>query len=201
MATRWASVVLGGTCALGCGRIGYLEQADEGDAARTDAVVPPVVTGNRIVQPGCENGLEAWQVIEGENWRCGSEIPAHEGELHFFPANAGTPELRQDLDLSDFASAIDQGTQAFAFEGFLGGFGDPDTTRIILEYIASDSTTVLDSWDTGEHDQDKSWLRVFDERTPPPGSRVARIRLLCRRESGSDCDGYWDALSFVGVGL
>jgi hypothetical protein len=108
-----------------------------------------------------------------------------------------TSELRQDVDVSGYASAIDAGTASFMFTGFMGGNGDGDLQDIRIEYLDAGKTTVLESDDTGFQNEPFAFVSVGPiTRTAPAGTRFIRIRLMAQNHSAS-MDAYFDNLSLT----
>jgi len=111
---------------------------------------------NLIQNGDAETGdLSGWTDALGNGYSISSSVVfegshAFQGGSHG-PSGSYQNEIYQDVDLSDFASAIDEGTSVALFQGFgasasEGGF--TDDASITLEYrdIAG---TVLDSYDSG----------------------------------------------------
>ena len=153
-----------------------------------------VVGQNLITNPGAELDptTNGWTQASG-SWVSGSEVAAQDGSFHFFSgASAGTVELYQDVDVSVYATAIDAGTQDFYFSGYIRSFSGSDEGQIIVEYRDA-ATTVLSTYDTGL-EPSTTWTQFVDTRTAPVNTRTIRIRLLSKRNAGSDNDGYMDDL-------
>src|SRR5207253_649998 len=117
---------------------------------------------------------------------------------YFYAGNVETAELRQDLDVSAFATNIASGTQQFVFKGYVQSFNQSpaDTTRIIIEYRDATNTNVLSTFDSGPVASISSWMLITNSRTAPIGTAWIRIRLIAVRNSGGSADGYFDALSW-----
>ncbi len=149
---------------------------------------------NLIVNPGAELDptTNGWTQASG-SWVRGNEVTAQDGSYHFFAgAVAGTVELYQDVDVSSFSSTIDAGTQDFHFSGYIRDFNGNDEGQIIVEYRNA-SATVLSTYNTGLQSP-TTWTLFCDTRTAPVNTRTIRIRLLSKRNAGSDNDGYMDNL-------
>ncbi len=101
------------------------------------------------------------------------------------------------MDVSALAIAIDSGTLRFAFEGYVRSYNSipTDSSRIVLEYLDTSQTIILDSFDTGEIKNRNAWQRVSRYRTAPVNTRWIRIRLISTRYSVTMNGGYYDALS------
>ena len=160
---------------------------------------------NLLLNPGCEdtivNGeIPHWEEIVGSNWtQRSSSPPPYEGNFYFFAGVAATAELRQDIDVLSYAETIDNNNQSFIINGyFLSWYqSPPDLSRIIIEFLDSKKTTVLDSFDSGNYSNTSTWDQISDTRTAPPGTRFIRVRLISTRQLGSNNDGYYDDLSLI----
>jgi hypothetical protein len=168
----------------------------------------PSVSPNLIVNPGCDGATPTgWTMVDSMLWECDlmlqDGVGAHSPPDHFF-AGANTPqptELRQDVDVSSFSRAIDQGCVSTDFEGWVRSWVQPndepnDESQIILEFLDG-SGAVLDSFDSGSAAHPGDWVMIADSRPAPVGLRTVRIRLISRTNSGNDNDGYYDSLSLV----
>ena len=121
----------------------------------------------------------------------------YEGAAYFFAGATANAELSQTVDVSAFDAVIDSGTQQFTFEGYVCSYKQSpvDSSRIVLEYLDAGQTVILASFDSGEIKNTNSWQLVSDNRFAPVNTRWIRIRLISTRYSGSNNDGYFDALS------
>ncbi len=162
---------------------------------------------NLILNPGNEDPLVGgniphWIEAVATTWtQRGANPPPHSGAYYFFPGAAANAELRQDVDVSAYASAIDAGWQSFAFTGFVRSFNQSptDSSRVIVEYRDAANTAVLSSYDTGEIRNVATWQQVTDTRLAPTGARFVRVRLISKRYNGSNLDGYYDTLSLIAL--
>ena len=163
---------------------------------------------NLLVNGGAESGPEGctisgWSPISGD-WRLEYlpvNLPADpqpaEGSGYIagrrHAGNSQAAELRQSVSVEAFAERIDSGEQAFALAGSLRSTAGAASTqvRLVLEYLAANGTTVLESFDSGWIWSDDEWQEVEDERTAPTGTRKLRLRLY---SDSASADGYFDAL-------
>lgn len=150
-----------------------------------------------------------WTAVFGTTWQslerdlsCPTCPDAFDGTRYFYAGDGAGAELRQDVDVSQYATAIDAGTQPFEFEGFVTSFNQSpiDAARVIVEYRNAANTVVLSSFDSNEVRDFTMWTRVGDERVAPAGTRFIRVRLITTRYSGTSNDGYFDSLSLRAVG-
>jgi hypothetical protein len=164
---------------------------------------------NLILNPGCEDALingeiPHWTEVLGAGWtqRTASPDP-YEGLAYFFPGVAALAELDQDVDVSNYKSAIDNGTQSFIFEGYVQAYpqNPPDQSRIILEFLDSLKTTKIDSFDSGNYSTTSEWVQIIDTSLAPAETRHIRIRLISTRRAGTNNDGYYDGLSLVAANI
>src|SRR4029078_9891233 len=87
-------------------------------------------------------------------------------------------ELRQDIDVSSYASVIATGGQRFLLEGWIETYaGDSvqDLSRILVEFRDATNTNVLATWDTGNLQSPNVWRRLDDGMTAPPSTAVAPV--------------------------
>jgi hypothetical protein len=167
------------------------------------------VTENLILNPGCEDTLvngeiPYWTEVIGSNWTQRTAGPdPYEGLAYFFPGVAALAELDQDVDVSAYKSAIDNGTQSFIFEGYVQAYpqNPPDQSRIILEFLDSLKTTKIDSFDSGNYSNTTEWVQITDTSLAQAGTRHIRIRLISTRRAGTNNDGYYDGLSLVAANI
>ncbi|MCF7996474.1 MAG: hypothetical protein K9L32_07805 [Chromatiaceae bacterium] len=165
---------------------------------------PTSALANLIVNPGNEDPLvggeiSGWTEVIGSNWTQRSSNPApFEGNNYFFAGVGALGELAQSIDVSAYSASIDSGLQNFFFEGYVRSFNQSptDTTQIIVEFLDI-SSVALDSFDSGPFSNTSSWHLVADSRFAPALTRSISIRLISDRNSGSNNDGYFDALSLT----
>lgn len=163
---------------------------------------------NLLINPGAESGdfddpVPGWQPGDPGAWvrRLAAPTPL-EGVAAFAVAGeAASAELVQEVNLSPFAARIDAGAQAFQVEGFVrsAAASDPDVARLVVEYL--DATgVVLDTFDSGEVASPDAWRALADLRTPPAGTRAARVRLVATRVAGATLEVAFDRLGLRSVG-
>jgi hypothetical protein len=171
--------------------------------------ISSIKSQNLILNPGCEDTLvngeiPHWMEVLGTGWtqRTASPDP-YEGLAYFFPGVAALAELDQDVDVTAYKSAIDNGTQSFIFDGYVQAYpqNPPDQSRIILEFLDSLKTAKIDSFDSGNYSNTSEWVQISDTSHAPSGTRHIRIRLISTRNAGSNNDGYYDGLSLVAANI
>ncbi|MCP4658557.1 MAG: DUF11 domain-containing protein, partial [bacterium] len=147
--------------------------------------------------------IPSWTEVVGTAWTRRTSSPApFQGGGYFFPGSAADAELAQDVDLSGFAATIDAGIQRFLFEGFVRTTVESrnDLARIVVDYLTAGGETLLDSFDSGELSTPNTWENVADLRTVPPGTRIARVRLISRRQGSGETNTCYDALALRSLG-
>lgn len=141
-----------------------------------------------------------WQEVVGTNWTQRSSNPEpYDGDYYFFAGAGATAELRQDVDVSQYTALIDNGNQSFNFSGWVRSWDQspPDVSRVIIEYLNHDKSSILASTDLGAYNSTTSWIQVLHSTLAPSGTRHIRIRLISTRYSGTNNDGYFDGLSLT----
>lgn len=151
---------------------------------------------NMLLNPGAELPLSTgWTQVSGA-WTSATGTVL-EGARVFSPGSEASAEIFQDVDLSSLAVRIDLGTQRFYFEGFGRSLSESpaDTTRVVIEFRDLVGQ-ILQTYDSTEVSSTNSWRRLADLRFAPAGSRIARIRLISTRYTGTANNGTFDRLSF-----
>jgi hypothetical protein len=175
---------------------------DAGEASRDVAGGAIGQTENLLENAGGETeGLPppGWTVIAGE-WTSGAvpeDVDAAEGSGYFY---AGTGPnntdfvLRQDVDVSAWASTADAPALRISFSGQARGWApfDSDEQRIRVHYLDGRGAA-LQVWTTDYQDSD-DWQAYAHERVAPVDTRTVRVELNCRKDSGMWCNAYFDAL-------
>jgi hypothetical protein len=101
--------------------------------------------------------------------------------------------LRQSIDLDAWATTADAGRLRISFSGRARAYAtDDDEHRIRIHYYDSTGAT-LQVW-TSNYDSQDAWTQYSDERLAPAGTRTLQVELNCRKDSGTHCYAYFDAL-------
>ncbi|HWS87495.1 MAG TPA: RHS repeat-associated core domain-containing protein [Pyrinomonadaceae bacterium] len=148
-----------------------------------------------------ENKIPFWGSPDGGLWAqgpAGAPPFSLEGGTYFHPAGVTASELRQDVDVSAFAAAVEGGAQQFAFEGYVRAASPSEGSRIFVEYRDAANAAVLASFDTGDVTSPE-WLRVADRRAAPAGTRWVRVRLVAADNNAAAAGGLFDGLSLRAV--
>jgi hypothetical protein len=166
---------------------------------------------NLLTNGNAETGdLTGWvdPLAHGFNIGYLAILPAHppvEGTYVFWagvtgPANgAWSNEIRQDVDVSGYASAIDGGTATGEFDGWgrsAEAGGSHDDATIIVEYRDA-GQNLLGAFNTGVILPFNTWVHVIDLRPIPIGTRSIRVRLTGVRSVGASTEAIFDALSLT----
>ena len=160
---------------------------------------------NLLTNPGAENDLSGWTIIEGvvealTDGICDGISP-HKGEKYF--AVGGLCEHSavgicvQNVDVSIYADSIDAGNFSANYGGFLSDFGGSDLPEMRLVFLNQDSMEIGASPILST--LNNSWT-MFSESLPIPAqTRTIQVELKGTRNAGTDNDSYFDDL-FLSVG-
>ncbi|MEM8960297.1 MAG: Calx-beta domain-containing protein [Acidobacteriota bacterium] len=152
-------------------------------------------TPNNVPPPG-------WTEIVGSQWQRRTSSPSPFGGAgYFYPGSVGGAELSQDVDVSMFASFIDNGIQRFSFQAYVRTQieATPDVARVAVDYLDV-SGALIDQYDSGDLIDLDSWTALADLRLAPSGTRTLRVRLLARNQGhDSALDVYFDQLSLTAL--
>jgi len=162
-------------------------------------------TGNKIENPGAEDGLNHWRLprltsvsspyYADEPWavidsKSGSRFWSPDGEFIYAGAY-------QNVDVSDYAEAIDGGGVKAFLEGYLTSrYEDGDEARFRMEYLDL-SGNILGSESTGYHDS-KNWYFDSLEEYLPISTRTVRVIMETKEDYGH---GAWLYGSFDDLSL
>jgi hypothetical protein len=153
--------------------------------------------GNELELVGGE--IPGWTEVQGSQWgqRASNPLP-QEGAHYFFAGAVASALLRQDVDVSALAPAIDAGQMAFDFSGWARSFAQSpaDTSTFLVTLLDAQAATTLD-YSSGALSSTDSWQQVQTRLLAPAGTRTVRIDLLATRLAGSNNDGYFDDLRLV----
>jgi hypothetical protein len=149
-------------------------------------------TGNLVVNGDAEQCATAgqdppgWTQQSGTGWQC--SVAAASGDWGFYcgyEPEAGTFELRQDVDVSAYAGM----ELAFSVMARSYTVGD-DEYRIDLVVLDELGATV-DDWTSGWRTT-SSWTAVDRSWAAPASAAVVSVRLLGAKGGGNWCDAYFD---------
>ncbi|HKO42296.1 MAG TPA: PKD domain-containing protein [Pyrinomonadaceae bacterium] len=165
------------------------------------------LNGNLVFNGGSDlalvdNRIPGWTEV-GSTWHQSAVgVTTQRGVGLFASGDHLQAELRQDVDVSSFASAIAAGTQQFEFKAYLRSAVEPspDVARVIVEYRDATNTDILATLDSGPITSTADWHLTEDIRTPPQGTGWIRVRLLATRNTGSSTDVSFDSISLRPIG-
>jgi len=161
-----------------------------------------VWTSNLLENPGAEQDLDEWTVLEGtvesvESNECAGGT-AYEGQRYFAvggicenESDFGLAEQRQDLTL--WIPTIDDGRATARLQGYLSDYGGDDEPGLLLEALDANGAVVASVGPVTS--LSPSWVAVDEELPLPVGTRSLRVQLQGTRNDGSDNDSYIDAVS------
>jgi RHS repeat-associated protein len=154
-------------------------------------------------QPPTTSTPPGWTIVSG-TWNRGpinSGFPAPFEGMGYFAGGGtvGETELRQDIDISAFASSIAAGNQRFQFEGYTRQLNSSpaNATKFIIEYRDSTNSTLLASFNSDPLLSTQSWLKVANTSTAPAGTGWVRVRLIAVNNTTSSLNNFalFDTLS------
>jgi len=158
---------------------------------------------NLIQNPGGEmNGQPppSWTNTGAGEWGAGDpwDFPPPQGGSSMLLAlngpNGPNFILEQDIDVSQWATTIDQGLMRFDFDGEARSWDNSeDEYRIRVRY--RDAMGGGNGQWTSDWQVSNSWQTLSNDEAAPSGTRIIRIELGCRRSGGDNyCDAYFDDL-------
>ena len=155
-------------------------------------------TDNLLANPGAEDGLEGWEIVEGivESLgakECGSVGP-HAGD-RFFGVGGVCEESEyaraiQRVDVTAYAQDLDVGGAWAMYQGHLRSYSGSDRPELRVVFYDADMTRLgLSAW-VGT--QASSWTPVMGQAEVPAGTRFIDFVMTGTRNSGTDNDSYHD---------
>ncbi|OII67339.1 phosphoesterase [Streptomyces sp. CC77] len=132
--------------------------------------------------------------------------PARRGSRFFSGGNAPRTALLQDVALPADgpvgSAAVDAGGVRYSVTAWLGGYASQeDGARLSVEFRDGRGTplalSVLGPVTAAERRRRTGLLERSDEAALPPGSRTARVLLVCTRAGGTSNDGYADGITLT----
>ena len=157
-------------------------------------------TNNLVHNPGAEGGLTSWEIVSG-NWtaECIDGTSPVSGNNCF---SAGLPTsgtlnwsgLRQDIDVSQWATEIDAGEVGIVARGHARShsqnWGDPWLFRVAFRSADENQLSLLvEEGPTSTY----TWTLVEEQGNVPTGTRGVRVRVDCwKPNNNNNCDAYFD---------
>jgi len=160
---------------------------------------------NLLVNPGAEDSLSNWTIIEGvveslESNIC-EGVPAYLGDRYF--AVGGLCEHSelgraiQNIDVSAYADSIDTGIFSVTFGGYFSNFSGSDQPEMRIIFLDENNN------DIGQSNTltplNSSWTMLGLEELIPAETKTIQVELKGTRNAGTDNDSYFDEL-FLRVG-
>lgn len=167
----------------------------------------PFSTGsaiNLVNNSGAESGTAYWETVAGTleslaAGECDSRNP-YEGTRFFAVGAACNPssygEAYQEIDISDYASRVDQGDHPVYFGGHLADYNNTDEPEFWLNFYNNEGDQIgSTNRYGGKH---ASWVAYDESTTVPSGCRTIRMHISGRRGFlGTANDSYLDALYLI----
>ncbi len=157
-------------------------------------------TANLLLNPGAESGTTNWTTTTGvlESLLAGecSGTNPYAGSK-YFAAGALCVEnafasAEQIVDVSTYATQIDNGTVLAKFGGYLSDYGNTDIPAFATQYFDA-SNVLLASSDTMSS-MTSTWTLKQNSWAVPAGTRSIKYIMMGTRTSGTDNDSYLDEL-------
>ena len=117
---------------------------------------------------------------------------AYEGVRYFYGGDAGSSEMSQTIDVSEWSVEIDDGEMVTYLTARVRSFNGNDEATLIVIARGGDGLE-LDRSEIGPYDTDSWTLRVV-ELLIPAGTRQLTVSLGAERHDGSSNDAYFDML-------
>lgn len=151
-----------------------------------------MTTKLQVKNPGAEEGIEHW--LSESNYgsiRDGNPSP-HSGSSYFFGGEHGESELFQDIDVSEYAEAIDTGSVEAEVRYWASSFDESDEGDVRLK-VYNDGGVLLD-----EQPQElfaapgQTWKSYRRSMVLPQWTRTIRIQMDFVKHSGSKSNFHVD---------
>ena len=152
---------------------------------------------NLLVNGGAEaGGLAGWtdaagdggsfQAIERYSYD-GIDVSPGEGSRFFFAGKTAGNRLYQDVDVSGYPDGT-----LFTLSGSMNGWktGHGDNAYLKLEFLDAEGESCAD--DSAGEISVGEWQEYSVTLDKPEGTVTARVSLIGERNTGTDCDAYFD---------
>lgn len=125
--------------------------------------------------------------------------PANRGKNYFAGSNTAQATLKQKIDVSAAASAIDAGTVSYDASGYIGIIsGDVSSMIVTLQNASGGTLTTFTLGPLTSDDVNSSGLYLRRKIGPvPAGTRSVTVEVDLTRSSGSNSDACADNISFI----
>jgi hypothetical protein len=163
------------------------------------------VSPNLVINPGAENGMSNWAIVEGmvealTDGQCNGVSP-HSGSKYFAVGGLcnGTESAigrcSQNIDVSGFASNIDTGNLQANFGAYMRDWEGLDIPQIKI-YFKNNSGAIIGS-SNALSTNSTSWIAMSEWVTIPISTRTITVELKGVRNNGTDNDSYIDDIFLV----
>lgn len=156
---------------------------------------------NQIGNPSGADETGSWTITDGNDWQATDRTDWHwprTNNYYFTSGRSAHGQMLQTINLAYLASEIDSGSIAANIRGYIGGGNDGDAGRILVEYLSS-TNTVLATNDSGwvEGAAGNDWTEFAQSNySIPVGTRLVNYRIMTQRANPTDCDAFFDDLSW-----
>lgn len=167
-----------------------------------------IVPGNRLTNPGAENGLAAWTNAGFGVGRYGSAGGPTAGTAsqfglgaQFFAGQTGGATLSQEVDFSDLAASLDQPGYALQGSAYLGAATtSSDDPTVSFQPLSTDgaplgTATLLGPSSSAERRGETVLVSCFTKVPTPPGTRKVLVTLTAGGTSGQPSTAAVDRVS------
>jgi hypothetical protein len=159
-----------------------------------------ISTDNLLLNPGAEDSLQNWTVVEGvvEALTAGicDGIDTHSGTRYFAVGglcdHSEIGRCIQGVEVLTFADSIDTGNYMVNYGGYLSNFNGNDIPEMRLLFLDENAVEIATSDYLSS--LNSSWTILNEWLTIPPLTRVIQMELKGTRTSGIDNDSYFDDL-------
>ena len=155
---------------------------------------------NQIRNPGAEEGLMHWNILEGvvealPKDTC-SGISPYSGEQYFIVGglcdHSIVARMNQEIDLAEYIDSIDTGNYPVHFGGYLSNFGGLDLPEMKIIFLDSENDIIEES--NVLSTLNNRWTLLEETMLIPVGARSIQVELKGTRNGGTDNDSYFDDL-------
>ncbi|WNJ17868.1 fibronectin type III domain-containing protein [Pontibacter sp. G13] len=153
-----------------------------------------------LLNGGAEDQLTHWTLDQGVveallSSECGT-VPAYAGDRFFVVGGACSHSAlglaHQDVDISPYATRIDNNELYAYFGGRLRDWSGSDVPEVYLEFLNGSNQVI--STGASISSQSATWTEVSLSEAIPSGTRTIRYFIQGTRNDGTDNDSYMDEL-------
>ena len=159
-----------------------------------------MLTANLLTNIGAETGTTNWTATAGVieslgAGECAGTSP-YAGSKYFavgaICVESAFGSANQIVDVSQYATEIDNGVSIAHFGGYLRDYSGSDIPSFSLQFLDGPGNLIV-STDTTQ-DANAAWQLVQDTWAIPAGTRNIRFIIMGTRTTGTDNDSYFDEL-------